>query len=124
MRDLCPYVCTVEECDQDKQFSTACDYLVHEFIVHDLPARREDLVASIKCPFCGQQKAWGSGPDSRAGHVGRHMEEIAFVVIPQVYEDWDFYSDALSATSFMKERREKMMESRERANKVAKPLSS
>lgn len=132
MSDLCPYVCTVEECSRpDEQFSTVNSHFNHELLNHDLLCSVEEcsesnakfvilgdylkhvvgihklaenflathLVrfrkqASIKCPFCGQVTAEGTGKDSRGRHVGRHMEEIAFLVVPKVYEDWDFYSDS------------------------------
>lgn len=29
-------------------------------------------------------------------HISRHMEEIAFAVVPREYEDWTFYSDSES----------------------------
>ena len=44
--------------------------------------------------FLRVQTAEGKGPDSRGRHVGRHLEEIAFLVVPKAYEDWDFYSDS------------------------------
>lgn len=107
MSDLRPYVCTVKDCyEADKQFSTVRDYLKHEVVNHELQGpftlnlfTRSMGEASIKCLFCGLQTEVGTGPDSRAGHVGRHMEEIAFVVVPKAYEDWDFYSDSSSISS-------------------------
>ena len=105
MSDLRPYVCTVEECSQSNEyFSTVKDYLNHVVLVHELqdrsaPARlvEEKRKASIKCLFCGQQTTEGRGQGSRAWHVGSHMEEIAFIVVPRAYEGWDFYSDSSSS---------------------------
>ena len=134
MRDLCPYVCTIEACSRpDEPFSTVDGYLNHEVMSHHLICSAEEcsksnekfatvtdylkhvvnihkldesaLVshlgrfrkeASVQCLFCGQVTAQGTGKDSRGKHVGRHMEEIAFLVVPKVYEDWDFYSDSSS----------------------------
>lgn len=103
--------CPVEDCHQsDTQFFDVTRFLRHLLENHLgqwIYERTIDQLiqfmkeASIKCPFCGQQTAVGTGKDSRAGHVGRHMEEIAFLVVPKVYEDWDFYSDSLSATDYL-----------------------
>lgn len=97
-------LCSVEECSEsNKKFDTVSDYLKHiveshkfgeEFLRNHLLRFRNQ--ASIKCPFCDQVTAQGTGKDSRAGHVGRHMEEIAFLVVPKLYEDWEFYSDSSS----------------------------
>lgn len=46
---------------------------------------------SAKCLFCGVQTRIGG--DSRARHLGRHMEEISFALIGTPYKEWDFYSD-------------------------------
>lgn len=40
--------------------------------------------------------------DTRARHVGRHMEEIAFSMVTKPCEVWDFYSDS-SKTSDKRE---------------------
>lgn len=52
---------------------------------------------SVVCPFCNELT--GTGKNSRAAHIGRHMEEIAFTVCNTPYQEWDFYSDS-SMSSF------------------------
>ena len=47
----------------------------------------------IACLFCGDV-LYEAERDKYAGHVGRHMEEIAFAVVTKPYEAWDFYSDS------------------------------
>ena len=109
MTDLRPYICTVKECPQaNETFGSIKDYLKHEITTHEvdnvgvrtrpIPQRAKE---SITCIFCGMQTAWGKGPHSRGRHVGQHLEEIAFIVVPTAYEDWAFYSDSTSdASSF------------------------
>ena len=102
MGDLSPYICLYEDCKRpDVQYFTMKECLRHELRVHELqnvqvPWRKVMFQAkeSIICPFCGQQTAEGKGPNPRERHVGQHMEEIAFTVVPKAYEDWDFYSDS------------------------------
>ncbi|KAL8774267.1 MAG: hypothetical protein Q9209_001018 [Squamulea sp. 1 TL-2023] len=52
------------------------------------------------CLFCG--KTIGERVTDYTRHVGRHMEEIAFAVIPKQYEDWELYSDNSSPWSSQK----------------------
>ena len=104
MNDLRPYACTAEDCSQpDEAYSTVKDYLRHEISSHEVPYLCEHIddckkIAgkSITCLFCGQQTTEGRGQYSRGRHVGQHMEEIAFMVVPKAYEDWEFYSEASS----------------------------
>ena len=104
MHDLRPYTCTAEDCSQsDKTYSNIKDYRRHEILAHEAPyavtpiddfAKRAGK--RITCLFCGQQIIEGKGQHSRGRHVGQHMEEIAFTVVPKAYEDWEFYSQASS----------------------------
>ena len=108
MSDLRPYVCTARECDHSTEsFPSIYKYLTHEVEAHELSAfewslalmvriRREE---SITCVFCGERTDAGKGDNSRGRHVGRHMEEIAFTVVPKAYEEWEFYSESSSANS-------------------------
>ena len=101
MNDLRPYACTAEDCSQpDETYSTVKDYLRHEILFHEVPNPVDDFATragkSITCLFCGQQTTEGRGQHSRGRHVGQHMEEIAFTVVPKAYEDWEFYSEASS----------------------------
>ena len=104
MSDLQPYTCTAEGCSQpEKTYSTLKYYLRHEILSYEVQhsvdpvdecVRR--LKESIICLFCGQRTTEGRGKNSRGRHVGQHMEEIAFMVVPKAYEGWEFYSEASS----------------------------
>ena len=104
MNDLRPYTCTAEDCSQpEKTYSTVKYYLRHEILSHEVPYSVDPIDGfakrvgnSITCLFCGQRTTEGRGQNSRGRHVGQHMEEIAFMVVPKAYEDWEFYSEALS----------------------------
>ncbi|CAI6319690.1 unnamed protein product [Periconia digitata] len=48
----------------------------------------------IICPFCKVSLAPGKRVLLR--HLGRHMEEISFIVIRRPYQEWDFYKDSAS----------------------------
>lgn len=101
MSDLRPYACTAEDCSQpDETYSTVKRYLGHEILFHEVPNPADDFAKregkSITCLFCGQQTTEGKGQHSRGRHVGQHMEEIAFTVVPKAHEDWEFYSEASS----------------------------
>ena len=64
--------------------------------LNEPPTQLSDLVS---CPFCRKQcerlDSIGHGR-----HVECHMEEIAFVVVPKVYEEWKFYSESSSDRRF------------------------
>ena len=104
MSDLRPYTCTAEECSQpEKTYSTLKYYLEHEIMSHEVQSsldRFDEYVKRVKesitCLFCGQRTTEGMGKNFRGKHVGQHMEEIAFMVVPKAYEDWEFYSEASS----------------------------
>ncbi|KAL8880391.1 MAG: hypothetical protein Q9198_002188 [Flavoplaca austrocitrina] len=86
MSDLRPYLCTFEDCPKGAEtYGSRWNFMTHE--------RRSHKSDSNLCPFCQEavpvNKKWTWG-----FHVGRHMEEIAFTVVPKPYEDWDFYSDS------------------------------
>ena len=108
MSDLRPYICTSQECDRaTKPFPSLKSYVIHEIEVHELclsgrssartaKRKREE---SIVCIFCGERTEAGNGNNSRGRHVGRHMEEIAFTIVPKAYEEWDFYTDSSASKS-------------------------
>ena len=108
MSDLRPYVCTSRECDRaTESFPSLKDYLIHEIEAHEIclserssarivKRKREE---SIVCIFCGERTEAGNGVNARGRHIGRHMEEMAFTVVPKAYEDWDFYTDSSATTS-------------------------
>ncbi|KAM0806124.1 hypothetical protein BDR22DRAFT_901331 [Usnea florida] len=112
MSDLHPYICTFRECNRATEpFSSLNNYLLHEIEVHELTLsdlisvyefrsrRGRKLRESIVCIFCGERTKAGNGNNSRGRHVGRHMEEIAFTVVPKTYEDWDFYTNSSASKS-------------------------
>lgn len=108
MRDLRPYVCTVQECDRSTEsFPSVNQYLSHVIKAHELqPSEQSSTRAfkrrkeeSIMCIFCGVRTEAGKGDNVRGRHVARHMEEIAFTVVTKAYEKWDFYSESSSTKS-------------------------
>ena len=99
LRDLQPYVCTVEDCNEPTmQFDSRRSYLLHEITQHELTpghfrastSRKPEENLARVCLFCGEELRI----DEHGKHVSRHMEEIAFAVVRKPYEDWDFYSDS------------------------------
>ena len=97
MRDLRPYVCTARDCDHSSEsFASLVEYVYHEVEFHGLKTRGESFV----CIFCGERTETGKGNNSGVRHVGRHMEEIAFTVVPKAYEEWEFYSESSSTSSY------------------------
>ena len=107
MSDLCPYVCTSRECDRTASFPSLKEYLLHEIEAHETVLSKRSLARtarrkreeSIVCIFCGERTEVGNGNNSRGRHVGRHMEEIAFIIVPKAYEEWDFYTDSSASKS-------------------------
>ena len=86
MSDLRPYLCTFEDCARgDKTYARRKFFSLHESSRHDWH--------NDSCPFCQETLSLYNNR-SRDRHVGRHMEEIAFAVVPKAYEDWEFYSDS------------------------------
>ena len=89
----------------------------HQITAHLTPTAWGD---TGNCPFCqkvvlerdlvqrirhgGQYMKVVSEGDigQRIRHVGQHMEEISFLVVPKLYEEWDFYSN-LSKTEWESE---------------------
>ena len=114
MNDLRPYACTTEDCSRpDQTYSTVKGYLFHEiyshevqFPIYDVDVFKKIAEKSITCLFCGQQTTEGRGQHSRGRHVGQHIEEIAFMVVPKAYEDWEFYSEASSGIHMSGTRRD------------------
>ena len=108
MSDLRPYVCTFPDCPQDaKTYASRESIDFHETLSHCLPSYLEDVTSqssagpNIECLFCGESDVYfdSSRNDcsrARTRHISRHMEEIAFAVVPKPYEEWEFYSDSSS----------------------------
>ncbi|KAL8991005.1 MAG: hypothetical protein Q9169_007972 [Polycauliona sp. 2 TL-2023] len=88
MSDLQPYSCTFENCTQGAEtYSSRELFKNHELESH--------VLHETACPFCREQVPVAAIDERERGrHVGRHMEEIAFAVVPKPYEDWEFYSDS------------------------------
>lgn len=96
MNDLRPYICTFPECGQAKrQYHSRHIFGIHEFREHVTPT---GLTGRVSCPFC--QKVFPKWKTAgRVRHIGRHMEEIAFAVVPKAYEEWEFYSNSSGGQS-------------------------
>lgn len=86
MSDLRPYLCTFEDCPQGaKTYASRRLWMEHELENH--------IRLNNPCPFC-QDTVPAIEKLGNGRHVGRHLEEIAFTVVPKPYEDWEFYSDS------------------------------
>ena len=99
MDDLRPYICTHSECPQaDTQYTSRVHFIEHELQKHEGASLYEEKTLTSKphttsCCFCREQ--FPSRDKTQLGrHVGRHMEEIAFAIVPKTYEVWEFYSDS------------------------------
>ena len=64
---------------------------------HSFRLRPDRHAFNIDCVFCGEELLFGC--DALGGHVGRHMEEIAFAIVSRPHGVWDFYSEASSVGS-------------------------
>ena len=133
MRDLRPYVCTTQDCDHSTEsFPSVNQYLKHVIISHELqPSERFSTCAfegrkekSVMCIFCGERTDAGKGDNARGRHVARHMEEIAFTVVPKAYEKWDFYSESSTNNSSLSERNKSVFSNRKFPARGAKGKSS
>ncbi|KAL3477340.1 hypothetical protein BJX99DRAFT_257591 [Aspergillus californicus] len=72
IRDLRPYVCTVEDCkDPDQQYDTLTEWMSHESSMHGY--QPSDL---RECPICLDQA-------TTAVHIASHMRRIAFFALPR-----------------------------------------
>ncbi|KAL9607335.1 MAG: hypothetical protein Q9167_007743 [Letrouitia subvulpina] len=106
--DLKPYQCLEEAClEEDATYAS-----LHELKAHyiDMHPRAEIVYKSetnqfMSCPFCNEileplpsRSPPSSVLRSRFKHVGRHMENIAFAVVPRQYENWEFYSESTSGS--------------------------
>lgn len=94
----------VEFTDRDRQ--------LEHLATHDEPGRNEFWNRQFRffyskiepweirgevCPLC--QHVIEPGWLMLGRHLGRHMEEISFAVIPRPYEEWKFYDDTASGFS-------------------------
>ena len=96
MDDLKPYLCTFPDCSQaDTTYISRRLYVNHEWKTHMKWKGRVDAtkIENSCCPFCQEQLAYFD-TRVRGCHIGRHMEEIAFNIVPKPYKDWEFYSDS------------------------------
>ena len=96
LQDLEPYQCMEERCESSDVTYARLGLLRK----HYLDCHSEAIMVSTeswKCIFCEAELAENMNLAERFRHVGRHMEELAFAVVPHQYEDWQFYSDHGSA---------------------------
>ncbi|KAL8718286.1 MAG: hypothetical protein Q9225_004564, partial [Loekoesia sp. 1 TL-2023] len=101
LTDLRPYVCIHPDCSgyagaSIDTYSRRGLLLSHWKKKHSrghvLDGARDTPILG-QCIFC--TKSVGKDISEQFCHIGRHMEEIAFAVVPKQYEDWEFYSDDL-----------------------------
>lgn len=90
MSDLRPYVCTFLNCSEASEtYVSRSAFLEHELSVHgenDSNLENWKTLLHKRCVFCAEVLPEGEC-EGRSRHVGHHMEEIAFTVVPGPYED-------------------------------------
>ena len=100
MNDLRPYVCTFPNCSEaGETYVSRAAFVAHETRVHGAQwsqSKIEEPSLPKNCIFCGEMLPPAEWAE-RSRHIGRHMEEIAFMVVNEPYEDWEFYSDTSCA---------------------------
>ena len=99
MDDLRPYICTFQNCSQPGEtYASRAAFLDHEISVHRDESSGSEIGEPLlprPCVFCEAVLSMAD-PKDCSQHVAHHMEEIAFTVVTNPYEDWDFDSDAAS----------------------------
>lgn len=89
--DLEPYQCMEINCPcADATYNRRLGLEDHYARLH--PSASIMSTELYTCLFC-DEVVYGK-PSTRFSHVGRHMEEMAFAIVPRQYEAWEFYSDA------------------------------
>ena len=90
LQDLEPYLCPLEFCDHSAKTYATCRRLIEH--LDQFHAFAAETGWSSSCIFCGQKLE--NSRKERIRHIGRHMEDIAFSVVPRAYNDWAFYSES------------------------------
>lgn len=91
--DLEPYQCIELECQKaDTTFSRLRDLRLHYQWEH--PYAHIMLAHTYTCLFCEDDLPLPC--ESRFKHLGRHLEDLVYSVIPRQQETWQFYSDSTS----------------------------
>jgi hypothetical protein len=86
----------IQDCPSAYESYASCNDLMHHLrAIHpnaDILDTQSDTVVCIFCnePLLGSVK-------KRFNHLGRHMEEISFAIVPKNHEDWEFYNDSDTA---------------------------
>ncbi|KAL8714822.1 MAG: hypothetical protein Q9220_001335 [cf. Caloplaca sp. 1 TL-2023] len=103
LEDIKPYISTHQDGDQ-YMFHNRYALMLAEVELYspgerwmqDRVYRSDRFLFNLpeECMFC--QQSTGKRVKDYIRHISRHMEEIAFVVVPRQYEDWAFYSDDAS----------------------------
>jgi hypothetical protein len=94
LEDLEPYLCHIEGCANPREtYRSHSQAKKHVALSH---GNLKTVIDKSSCIFCGNSA--GTGEEAYR-HMYRHMEEIAFAVVPRLYEDWSFYSDSDSQGS-------------------------
>ncbi|KAK5089653.1 hypothetical protein LTR70_006537 [Exophiala xenobiotica] len=96
--DLEPYQCIESYCPHpNTTYGRLSDLRDHYARVH--PSAPIMTSSSWTCIFCTDGLAGKERDKFR--HVARHMEEMAFSIVPRQYEQWDFYADAGSREGYL-----------------------
>jgi hypothetical protein len=83
LEDLRPYQCVMDSCAQSEEtFSSVKDLVKHHQERHS--------IKFAECPFCDFNLK--ADLHLQIKHMARHMEEIAFAVVPRPSENWEFYT--------------------------------
>lgn len=91
IRDIEPYMCLETKCKvADKPFASIRSLHKHYIKCHP-KASILDSSEPLSCYFC--EDLLPNNSEKRLVHLARHMEEVAFSVIPQVRQQWVFYSE-------------------------------
>ena len=92
MDDLRPYVCVFPNCSKANETYASRGAFLREMLRVHRDDKPQELVQSRACVFCAEVlPCWD---EDHIHHFTRHMEEVAFMVVTDPYEDWDLYSDA------------------------------
>ena len=93
INDLEPYICFIEDCLSPSESYVSCnDLLLHVQAVHPNVDILDTNCDTVACPFC--EEPLPGDVRKRFQHLGRHMEEISFAIVPNNLEDWAFYNDS------------------------------
>ena len=98
LEDLKPYQCLEDDCPAaETTYSQLKALRKHYEEMHS--SARIMLASKYTCLFCEDTLPASIG--TRLKHIGRHLEESSFSVLPRQQEDWQFYSDSASKSEVL-----------------------